>query len=159
MMRRLPIMSAVGLAALADAPNVRAEVTASQRHEENLMRCRVLAQIFRLPTAEIQRQAAELDWDMRALQDQLSGPRTIHIEVGPNETAAQVAARRPDVFLAQEQPDGSVAFSVRGQAVEITLQRALYPHAPIYSEPVPMSAHMAESAAILRRAERRTLHA
>ena len=86
-------------------------------------------------------------------------PRTIHIEVGPNETAAQVAARRPDVFLAQEQPDGSVVFSVRGQAVEITLQRALYPHAPLYSEPVPMSAHMAESAAILRRAARRTLHA
>lgn len=52
-------------------------------------------------------------------------------------------------------PDGSLLFAPKGQqSVEVTIQ-----HAMPYSEPVPMSAHMAESAAILRRAEQRTLHA
>lgn len=72
-MRCLSMMSALALAALPDAPSVRAQVTARQKHEENLTRCRVLAQIFRLPTAEVQRQAAELDWDMRALQRKREG--------------------------------------------------------------------------------------
>jgi len=73
-MRRLSIMSALAVAALADAPSVRAQVVARQRHEENLLRCRVLAQILRMPADEVQRQAAELDWGMHALQRKLEGP-------------------------------------------------------------------------------------
>ena len=105
LMPNLPVMSALALAALADAPSARTKVSASQHHEENLMRCRVLARIFRLPTDDVQRQAAELDWDMHALQRKLEGPpkliaglRHVVIEVGPNETAAEVVRRRSDLF-------------------------------------------------------------
>jgi hypothetical protein len=49
----------------------------------------------------------------------------------------------------------SLLFAPKGQqSVGVTIQHALP-----YCEPLPMSAHMAESAAILRRAEQRTLHA
>ena len=75
-MRRIPSMSALALIALAGAPIVRAQAAARQRQEENISRCRVLAQIFGMPTDEVQRQAAELDWDMRALQQRLEGPPT-----------------------------------------------------------------------------------
>lgn len=70
------------------------------------------------------------------------------------QDVAQEAARRGLGLFVRALPDGSLLFAPKGQqSVEVTFQHALP-----YSEPVPMSAHMAQSAAILRRAEQRTLH-
>ena len=146
-MRRLPIMSALGRAALAEAPSVRAEVTASQRHEENLSRCRVLARIFRLPNDDVRRQAAELNWDMNALERKLQGPpkqiagwRQVVIEVGPNETAAEAARRRSDLFeTVRNLPDGSVLLVSRGLADVIAFESV--EHQPHHA--LPLSALIA----------------
>lgn len=72
-MRRLSMMSALSLAALADAPSVRTQIAAIREHEEKRASCRVLADIFRRPREEVEKMAADLDWDMHALQEQLSG--------------------------------------------------------------------------------------
>ena len=153
--------------ALSDSISVRTQIAVIREHEERRASCRVLADIFRLPREEVEKMAAELDWDMHALREQLSGPpklpgllciNGVKIPLDPrNDTAqdvAQEAARRGLGLFVRALPDESLLFSPRGRPIENTMQ-----HAMIYSKPVPMSAHMAESAAILRRAVKRILHA
>ena len=154
--------------ALSDSMSVRTQIAAIREREEKRASCRVLADIFRRPRGEVEKMAADLDWDMHALQEQLSGPpklsgfvciNGVTIPIDPRKDTAQdvarEAAKRGLGLLVRALPDGSLLFSPKGQQlVEVTIQ-----HAMPYSEPVPMNAHMAESAAILRRAAQRTLHA
>lgn len=86
----------------------------------------------------------------------LGQPLHVVIEVGPNETVADAARRRSDLFEAvRDLPDGSVLLASRGLADVITFERVEYqPHDVPLSALIPRPASVRKPRRRSKRAQR-----